>query len=186
MSVLKKKKNKNAVKQEKISCQMKEPTRPTSTWVHRFILNKTVCVAGFDISAAVLGFALIAFSAVQGFSQTGPQTTFKFEIDTSNLHVELAKTSFVECFDHRKDSNISGTIHASKKDFQQITIQLKNSRKEVLKTLNPNSNGNFKLDYNWQLNPMYLEFSGPDYKTQVLYIPGLRDFSNIVIELLPE
>ncbi|MDF3027610.1 MAG: hypothetical protein K0S23_1917 [Fluviicola sp.] len=176
------------MKKEKIICQTTKPASSFSICDPRFIANKMVRDSDFDLRAALLGVTLIVFSTVQGFSQTGSsQTTFKFEIkDTSNLHTELLKTSSVECFDHREDSSISGTIHASKKDFQQITIQLKNSRREVLKTLHPNSNGNFELDYNWQLSPMYLEFSGPDYKTLVLYIPGLRSFSNIVVELLPE
>lgn len=147
-------------------------------------LNQPVFAPIFDLRAVVLGFALTTFSAVHSFAQTEPQP---IGIDTT-VQVEpmvLGKIAF-QHFNHEKESKVSGTIGASRKDFDQISVQLKDVNGAVLKTIHPDSKGKFSMDLNWKLDPASLTISSTNYETQELYFSSLRTLSNLHVELVDQ
>lgn len=146
-------------------------------------LNQTASVPNFDLRAVVLGLALATFSAVPGFAQTEPQNPIKIDTTLLQKPVLVVGTVAIQYFDHQKETKVSGIIDASNKDFDKITIQLKDINGVVLKNIHPDSKGKFSMDLNWKLNPAYLNISGPNYETQELYFHSLRTLTNIRVEL---
>ncbi|AEA42898.1 hypothetical protein [Fluviicola taffensis] len=158
-------------------------TKPQLNRVYQ--LKQPVFTPTFDLRAVVLGLALTTFSAVHSFGQTEPQEPVKVDTTFQVEPVIVGKIA-VHHFNHEKESKVSGTIWASRKDFNQIFVQLKDVNGAVLKTIHPDSKGNFSIDLNWKLNPASLNVSGPNYENQELYFSSVRSLSGIQINLLDE
>ena len=144
-----------------------------------YSLNQPVFAPTFDLRAVVLGLALTTFCAIHSFGQTEPREPVK--PDTTLL---MDPTSFfmgkvaLDHYDHRNDKMISGVVHLSKNDFKLVDVQFKNSKGEVLKSIHPDANGQFSMDLNWKLNPVFISVSGAGYETweqELSKIPVLSD-----------
>ncbi len=148
-----------------------------------YSLNQPVFAPAFDLRAVVLGLALTTFSAVHSFAQTEPNEPVRIDTTIVVPPIVVGTVAHVQ-FDHEKESKVSGTVKASKKDFDQIIVELKNAGGRTLKTVHPDSKGKFSIDLNWTLEPYYIEISGTGYETQDLYFASVRSLSNLQIELL--
>lgn len=139
-------------------------TKPQLDRVYQ--LNQPVFAPVFDLRAVVLGLALTTFCAVHSFGQTEPHQSV--QIDTT---LRTNPTSFfmgkvaLDYYDHKNDKIVSGVVHIARNDFKQVTVQLRNSKGEVLKSVHPDSNGQFSMDLNWKLNPLLISVSGIGYET---------------------
>jgi hypothetical protein len=158
-------------------------TKPQLDRVYQ--LNQPVFAPTFDLRAVVLGLALTTFSAIHGFGQTEPQEPVKID-SLINIPPTVVGTVARVHFEHEKESKVSGIIKTSKKDFDQISVELKNSGGRTLKTVHPDSKGKFSMDLNWKLEPYYIEISVTGYETQALYFASVRSLSNLQIELLEQ
>ncbi len=130
-----------------------------------YTLNQPVFVPAFDLRAVVLGLALTTFCAVHSFGQTEPKEPVKMDTTQRIAPAFFMGKVALDYYDHGNDKTISGVVHISRNDFKQVTIQLKNSKGEVLKSVHPDAKGQFSMDLNWKLDPVLISVSGDGYET---------------------
>lgn len=153
-------------------------TKPQLERVYQ--LNQPAFAPVFDLRAVVLGLALTTFCAIHGFSQTEPP----IKTDTTVVIPPIVVGTVAHVhFDHEKESKVSGSVKASKNDFDQISVALKNAGGRTLKTVHPDSKGKFSMDLNWKSEPYYIEISGVGYETQTLYFASVPSLNNLEIQL---
>ncbi|MNU79651.1 hypothetical protein D3C71_692660 [compost metagenome] len=89
-------------------------------------------------------------------------------------------------YEHGTEKVAKGTITNPLSSFKGIHVQLKNQQGKVLKTIEPDSKGNFEFELNWKLNPAFIEVSGAGFETATRYFPSVSTLSDIKIELEEE
>lgn len=156
-------------------------TKPQLNRVYQ--LNNPVSSPMFDLRAVVLGLALTTFSAVHSFSQTEPQEPVKIDTTLQQIPPVIMGKVAMETYDHRAEKVAKGTITNALSSFKGIQVQLKDGNGKVLKTIGPDSKGNFEFALNWKQNPTYIEVSGPGFETATRYFPSMNSLADIRIEL---
>lgn len=158
--------------------------RFTQTQLNRvYQLNPAVSIPFFDLRAVVLGLALTTFSAVHSFSQTEPQEPVKIDTTVQQIPPIIMGKVAMETYDHSTEKVAKGRITNSLDSFKGIHVQLKDGNGKVLKTIEPDSNGNFEFALNWKQNPTYIEVSGVRFETARRYFPSMNSLADIKIEL---
>lgn len=158
-------------------------TKPQLERVYQ--LNRPVIAPAFDLRAVVLGLALTTFSAVHSFSQTDSIPPVLSDTALNRLP-SLTMGWIAPSYDHKNEKVVTGTIYNSVNSFKLVTVSLKNATGKILRTINPDEKGHFKLDLYWDLKPVAIEVSGVGYESQELFFSSLRSLNEIQVHLIEQ
>jgi len=155
-------------------------TKPQLDRVYQ--LNQPVFAPTFDLRAVVLGLALTTFCAVHSFSQT--DSIPRITLDSTFNHLPLTMGRVASSFNHEKEKRASGKVIISGNNFEQITVLLMDADGGELKSIHPDSKGNFVFDLNWDLKPASIEVFGENYETTTISLKYMHSLTGLKIELI--
>jgi hypothetical protein len=155
-------------------------TKPQLDRVYQ--LNQPVFAPSFDLRAVVLGLALTTFSAIHSFSQT--ESLDPAKIDTLITVSPTVVGKVAPSYNHVGENKASGVLITGDKKFKGITVQLRDVKGQVLKTLKPDSKGRFAFDLDWRLKPAFIEVFGENYETTTVSLKYVHSLTGMKIELM--
>lgn len=134
-----------------------------------------------DLRAVVLGVALSTVVMDYSYGQGELIKTEKVSEDTLKVERMLGD---VAIFYHHDEPAAFGkiTLYGNTK-IQDVVIELLDEQNKVVGKVIPNSDGSYRVELDWKLNPYSLRFSGEHLETSTLYFSNFPSLDHLDVYL---